>query len=87
MHIFSISIKRLEVVFCLYLVLNPKNEFKSEKTILPQLCAEMDSFKNKIRQRMNEKYFGQNAGALLNQIPAQNSAVLISDFMVFYFLR
>ena len=87
LEIFSISIKRLEVVFSLYIVLNTKNEFKSEKAILPQLCAEMDSFKNKIRQRMNEQYFGQNPGALLNQLPVQNSTQLISDFMVFYFLR
>ena len=54
--------------------------------MLSQLISEMDSFKRKISERLDQQFFGQMTSNLLNQLPQEISSGLISDFSVSIFI-
>ena len=54
--------------------------------MLSQLIGEMDSFKRKISDRLDQQFFGQMTSNLLNQLPQEISSGLILDFSVSVFI-
>lgn len=53
--------------------------------MLSQLISEMDSFKRKISERLDQQFFEMTSN-LLNQLPQEISSGLISDFSVSIFI-
>uniref|UniRef100_A0A914C8Y5 Uncharacterized protein n=1 Tax=Acrobeloides nanus TaxID=290746 RepID=A0A914C8Y5_9BILA len=60
------------------------NFLQREKAILPELLDQMQKFREKIRERSRQKFYGVVTGTLLHRLPVEEAQVLEEQFQDFY---
>uniref|UniRef100_A0A914HQG9 HAT C-terminal dimerisation domain-containing protein n=1 Tax=Globodera rostochiensis TaxID=31243 RepID=A0A914HQG9_GLORO len=63
---------------------NSIDALQKDKLILPELLAIMRSFRAKIKDRMDKKFFGIITGQLLRRLPSADAENLRDSFQLFY---